>query len=65
MNQLLLFELEKPRDAFEEIDHLKEEMSRLRKSLYAAQSELRKHYQEIAHEHQIIKLNLCKGKLIL
>lgn len=62
MKQLELFEA--PRDYIKEIDDLRAEMSKLRKALFSQQADLRKQYQEIAHEHQIIKLNLCKGRLI-
>ena len=63
MKQLTMFP--EAVDYDKEIDKLREDLTKLRKSLYANQSDLRKLYQEIAHEHQIMKLNICKGRLIV
>lgn len=62
----------------EEIDYKKEfleleqkfrklelEWERARKSLYARQGEMMKLQQECSHELQILKLNLCKGRLMI
>ncbi len=62
MKQLEMFEI--PIDYEREIELLKADMGKLRRSLFAQQADLRRMYQEIAHEHQMIKLNLCKGRLI-
>lgn len=62
MLQLELFPHE--RDLEKEMDQLKEDVSKMRKALFASQADQKRLYQEIAHEHQIIKLNLCKGRLI-
>jgi len=48
-----------------EVDDLKSDMTKLRKSLFAQQGDLRKQYTEVAHELQILKLNICKGRLVL
>jgi outer membrane murein-binding lipoprotein Lpp len=61
MLQLELFPNEA--DLETRMDKLEKSMEKLRKSLYAAKSEDRKMYQELAHEFQIINLNLCKGRL--
>jgi uncharacterized membrane-anchored protein YhcB (DUF1043 family) len=63
MLQLELFTDE--RDIEQEMDKLKDDMTKLRKSLFAQQSDLRKQYTELAHDYQMMKLNLCKGKIYL
>lgn len=63
MKQLTLFE--DSRDKEKEIEQLKADMQKLRKALFAQQADLRKMYQEIAHEHQILKMNICKGRLVI
>jgi prefoldin subunit 5 len=61
MKQLEMFDVK--RDIEKEFEDLKNQMEKVRKSLYARDSELRKMYQEIAHEQQILKLNICKGRM--
>ena len=63
MIQLELFPQE--RDLEKEMDQLKADMNKLRRSLFAQQADLRKQYTEIAHEHQILNLHICKGKIII
>ena len=48
-----------------DVEKVKEEWDRSRKSQFARIAELQKMYQEIAHELQILKLNICKGRLVL
>lgn len=50
-------------DYEKEMKNMKKEMNRFRKSLFAQQGDLRKQYTEIAHELQILKLNICRGKI--
>lgn len=52
-------------DYEKEFYKIKEDMSKLRKSLFAQQGDLRKQYSEVAHELQILKLNICKGRITL
>ncbi len=63
MKQLDLFEqtlcLEK------EIDKFRKEWEKTRRSLYARQADIIKKQNELSHEHEIIKMNLCKGKIVL
>lgn len=61
--QLELFET--PRDIEKEMEDLKADMGKLRRSLFAQQADLRKMYQEIAHDHQLMRLNICKGRLVV
>lgn len=63
MLQLELFEQE--RNIEDEMSNLKKEWEKTRKSLYAKNAQLMKMYQEIAHEHALMKLHICKGKIIL
>jgi uncharacterized membrane-anchored protein YhcB (DUF1043 family) len=63
MKQLTLFDMEK--DTKQEMQDLKAEWEKTRRSLYARQSEMQKMYQELAHEYQIMKLNICKGKIVI
>lgn len=52
-------------DYEKEFHKMKDEMNRIRKSLFAQQGDLRKQYNEVAHELQILKLNICKGKIVI
>lgn len=63
MKQLLLFDLEK--DTNKEMQDLKAEWEKTRRSLYARQAEMQKMYQELAHEYQLMKLHICKGRIVL
>jgi septation ring formation regulator EzrA len=63
MKQLMLFDLEE--DPKKEMEVIKDEWERTRKSLYAKNAALTKTVQEINHELQWIKLHLCKGRLTL
>lgn len=63
MKQLELFETEiKPKDDMEVI---RDEWNRTRKALFMEISLCKKQYQELAHEHMILKLNICKGRIPL
>jgi len=63
MQQLLLFNVEN--DKNKDFNELKNEWEKTRKSLYARLSENNKKYTELHHEFEILKMNLCKGKIIL
>lgn len=63
MKQLDLFETEF--DAKKEMEAFRNEWDKTRKSLYAKHGELVKMYNELAHEHMILKLNICKGRIVL
>lgn len=52
-------------DYEKEFYKIKEDMTKLRKSLFAQQGDLRKQYTEVAHELQMLKLNICKGRIVL
>lgn len=61
MKQLELFETEvKIKD---DMEIIRDEWNRTRKALFMKNAELNKMYQELAHEHMILKLNICKGRL--
>jgi len=62
MEQLELFN--QPRDVIKEMNDFKKEWERTRKSLYAHLADTKKKQQELSHEYEIMKLNICKGKLI-
>jgi len=51
-------------DYEKELSQMREDFTKLRKSLFAQQGDLRKQYTEVAHELQILKLNICKGRII-
>ncbi len=61
MKQLDFFE--KEFDYKREFQEMKIQWEKTRKSLYAKQSSLAKMYSELAHEYEILKLNICKGKI--
>ena len=63
MKQLELFE--NHRDSNKDFDAIRNEWNKVRKALFQQNAELRKMYQELAHEHMILKLNICKGKIVL
>lgn len=63
MTQLLLFE--EPRDLEKEVDKLKMDYEKLRKSLFQRLSDQNKKYQELSHDYEVMKMNLCRGKIIL
>ena len=46
-----------------EIREMKESMAKMRKSLYARNSELTKAYNEIYHQFETFKSMICKGNL--
>lgn len=48
-----------------DVEGISEEWEKSRKSQFARIAELKKMYQEVAHELQILKLSICKGKLVL
>jgi hypothetical protein len=62
MNQLTLFEM--PVNKEYEFEKMKKEWEKTRRSLYAKNAELSKTIQEMKGEFEIIKMNLCRGRLI-
>lgn len=63
MKQLELFpEIIEPKNELEEI---RNEWIRVRKALFMQLADNKKMYQEVAHELQLLKLNICKGRLPL
>ncbi len=62
MKQLELFET---RDMTKEMDNMKKEWEKTRRSLYARQSELLKKCNQLEHEYEVMKLNICKGKIVV
>lgn len=63
MQQLLLFDIEKTES--KDIKDLKKEWEKTRKSLYFKMSESNKKYTELSHELELLKLYICKGKLVI
>lgn len=61
MKQLQFFET---RDISKEFDLMKKEWEKTRRSLYARQAELVKNIRELEHEYDILKLGICKGKIL-
>ena len=51
-------------DYEKEMDKMKDDFTKLRKSLFAQQGDLRKQYTEVAHELQMLKLNICRGRIV-
>jgi hypothetical protein len=62
MEQLTLFEI---RDMTKEMDNFKKEWEKTRRSLYARQADLIKKCNALEHEYEIMKLNICKGKIVV
>lgn len=60
MKQLELFEI--PIDYKREFELMKSQMEKSRKALFAQQAELKKMYYELSHDHEILKMNICKRK---
>jgi uncharacterized membrane-anchored protein YhcB (DUF1043 family) len=63
MNQLTLFDL--PVNQEYEFEKMKKEWEKTRRSLYARNAELTKTVQEMSQEFQMLKMYLCKGKLVV
>jgi len=63
MTQLLLFPLEK--DPEKEFEKMKTEWEKTRRSLYARNTALNKKVNEIGQELELLKMYICKGKIIL
>jgi uncharacterized membrane-anchored protein YhcB (DUF1043 family) len=63
MQQLELFPNTK--DEQFQIEEMRQQIDKTRRALFRELSESRKLYQELAHEFQILKLNICKGRLPL
>ena len=63
MQQMLLWQ--EPRDLEKEMDKLRLDYEKLRKSMFQRLNEQNKKYQELLHEHELLKLNICKGKIVL
>ena len=52
-------------ELYENMTKLQDEWERTRKSQYAKIADLRKMYQELAHEFQMMQLNICKGRIAI
>lgn len=52
-------------DEKKEIEEIRNEWHKVRKALFMELSFCKKQYQELAHEHMILKLNICKGRLTI
>jgi len=63
MEQLLLFEESLEGKLLREVKELKESVSKIRKGQFAKIGELRKMYQALHDDLEIIKAGLCKGEL--
>jgi hypothetical protein len=62
-DQLLLFEESLEGKLLREVRELKESLNKIRKGQFAKIGELRKMYQSIHDDLEIIKSGLCKGEL--
>jgi len=62
MRQLELF----PREVNleKELQQIRNEMDKCRKALFARQAEVLKICQEVSHDFEVMKMNICQGKLI-
>lgn len=61
MKQLELFpEMNFKENEFETI---KQEWTKTRKALFRELSQTRQLYQELAHEFQLLKMSICKGRI--
>jgi len=63
MKQLLLFEMEK--DHHQEIKELKTQWERTRRSLFAKEAETKKKLNDMSHEFEMLKMYICKGKIVV
>jgi len=48
-----------------ESKNIRNEWDKTRKALFMQNAELKKMYQEVAHELQILKLNICRGRIAI
>lgn len=62
--QLLLFEESREEKLEREVQRLKEQSDKVRKSLYAKHGELMKLYLEQKHELETLKAAICKGAFV-
>ena len=62
MEQLELFQT---RDLQKEMDSMKKDIDKTRKALFAKQADLIKRHNELSHDYEILKLQICKGKIIV
>jgi hypothetical protein len=71
MLQLELFEEDENDPEFQlkkmkyELAKMKDQMEKTRRSQYARIGELQKMYQEVAHEFTMLKMNICKGRVVI
>ncbi|RPI86044.1 MAG: hypothetical protein EHM34_00590 [Nitrosopumilales archaeon] len=68
MIQLELFPLEEKslEDQIASVrSEVKRDMDKLRKALFSQQAEMKRMYQEVAHNQAMINLHICKGKVIV
>jgi hypothetical protein len=61
MKQLTLFDTQEKQ--VDEMEKIKDEWNRTRKALFMQTADLKRMYQELAHEHMILKLNICRGRI--
>ena len=50
-------------DEKKEIENIKFHVDKTRKALFQELSKLRKELREVSQDHELIKMNLCKGRL--
>lgn len=63
-NQLMLFPETEEMNLKKEIEKLKLQIDNSRKSQFGKISEMKKMYEEIRHELEVLKLNICKGRIL-
>lgn len=61
MQQLELFETDKK----SELDQIKDEWNRTRKALFMQNADLKKRLSELSHDHELMKMHICKGRIAI
>jgi len=59
MQQLTLFDV----DDLDELKKIRSEWEKTRKALFREMSICKKQYSELSHDHELLKLNICRGKI--
>ena len=59
MEQLTLFDIEE----VDEFKKIKDEWVRTRKALFRELAECKKKISEVSHDHEMMKMNICRGKI--
>lgn len=62
MEQLLLIPESREERLEREVQQLREQCDKIRKSQYAKIGELKKMYFDLHHEYQTLRLSICSGK---